>query len=47
MSANVSLRTLTAGAPGYVARQEVLKAHYRRDVTLTVEILEAVAVGKD
>jgi hypothetical protein len=33
MSANVSVIALIAGAPGYQERQEVMKAHYRRDVT--------------
>jgi len=30
--------TFTVSAPGYVPRQEVVKVHYRRDVTLTVDI---------
>ena len=28
--------TLTTSAPGYQLRQEVIKPHYRRDVTLTI-----------
>lgn len=33
-----SVITLTVAAPGYQARQEVMKPHYRRNVTLTLEI---------
>jgi hypothetical protein len=34
----MSVITLTTMAPGYEPRQEQLKLHYRRDVTLTMEI---------
>ncbi len=30
--------TLTTIAPGYQPRQEVMKPHYRRNVTLTIDI---------
>jgi hypothetical protein len=30
--------TLTTTAPGYEPRQEVMKPHYRRNVTLTIDI---------
>ena len=30
--------TLTTTAPGYQPRQEVMKPHYRRNVTLTIDI---------
>ena len=44
----MSVITLTVTAPGYQVRQVVMKAHYRRDVTLTVDIpLEAVPVEVD
>lgn len=42
----MSVITVTVSAPGYQPRQEVLKAHFRRDVTLTMEIpLEAASGG--
>ena len=34
----MSVITLTVAAPGYEPRQEVMKPHYRRNVTLTIEI---------
>jgi hypothetical protein len=34
----MSVITLTVTAPGYEPRQEVMKPHYRRDVTLTIDI---------
>jgi hypothetical protein len=34
----MSVITLTVGAPGYQVRQEVLKVHYARPVTLTLEV---------
>lgn len=41
----MSVITVTAGAPGYQIHQEVMKVHYRRDVTLTMDIpLVAVPV---
>ena len=34
----MSIITLTTSAPSYQTRQEVIKPHYRRDVTLTIDI---------
>ena len=34
----MSVITLTTMAPGYQPRQEVMKPHYRRNVTLTIDI---------
>ena len=36
--APMSVITLTVAAPGYEVRQEVMKPHYRRNVTLTIDI---------
>ena len=35
---SMSVITLTVAAPGCQVRQEVMKPHYRRNVTLTIEI---------
>lgn len=44
----MSVITLTVTAPGYEMRQVVMKAHYRRDVTLTMDIpLMALPVEVD
>ena len=40
--------TLTTTAPGYQLRQEVMKPHYRRNVTLTIDIpLAPIPTKKD
>jgi hypothetical protein len=40
--------TLTTTAPGYQPRQEAMKPHYRRNVTLTIDIpLAPVPTRKD
>ena len=44
----MSVITLTTTALGYQTRQEVMKPHYRRDVTLTIDIpLAPVPTEKD
>ncbi len=44
----MSVITLTVAAPGYQVRQEVMKPHYRRNVTLTIEIpLSPIPSEKD
>ena len=44
----MSVITLTTTAPGYEPRMEVMKPHYRRDVTLTVDIpLAPIPTEKD
>jgi hypothetical protein len=40
--------TLTTTAPGYQLRQDVMKPHYRRNVTLTIDIpLVPIPTQKD
>ena len=40
--------TLTTTAPGYQLRQDVMKPHYRRNVTLTIDIpLAPIPTRKD
>ena len=44
---SMSVITLTVAAPGYQVRQEVMKPHYRRNVTLTIDIpLAAIPTEK-
>jgi len=44
----MSIITLTTTAPGYQPRQDVMKPHYRRNVTLTIEIpLAPIPTEKD
>jgi len=44
----MSVITLTTTAPGYQPRQEVMKPHYRRNVTLTIDIpLAPIPTKKD
>ncbi len=45
---SMSVITLTVAAPGYQVRQEVMKPHYRRNVTLTIDIpLVPIPARKD
>ena len=40
--------TLPTAAPGYEPRQEVMKPHYKRNVTLTIDIpLAPIPIEKD